>query len=216
MNDIFDAQSINHHVEKNIKAKYNRKEHQASLTAELDYLGEFINDFAAKTKYKEIIVVPSNHDYFVDRYLNEGRFVMDTPQNAKLACELFVPHLDGINPIFYYLKSRKFLQKIKLSFPKRNDKLESYGYDIIHGDKGNSGAKGTPRAFTKCYGKNISGNIHTPGIFKFSVQVGALCLLDQSYIEGYGSGWLHTSAFTYDNGTYQLISIIDGEWRMMD
>lgn len=216
INDLFDAQSVNPHVEKNLKAKYMREHHQNSLNAELTYLGEFIKDFSKKTKNKEIVVIPSNHDFFVDRYLNEGKFVMDSAQNAKLACELFVPHLDDINPIYHFLKSRKYLDKVKVSFPKRNDKLESFSYSIIHGDRGTSGMRGSVRSFTKCYGKNIVGHSHTPCIFKYTVQVGTLSLLDQFYIEGFGSGWMHTSAFTYENGTFQLISIIDGEWKIAD
>lgn len=214
INDLFDGQSVNPHVEHNLKAKYNRENHQRLLDEELTYLGKFLSTFSKKIGNKKLVVIPSNHDYFVDRYLNEGKFVKDDARNARLACELFVPHLDDISPIEHYLKSRGFMKSINISFPKRNDKIICYGYDIIHGDRGNGGAKGTVRAFTKCYGKNISGHLHTPGIFKYSFQVGALCLLDQSYIEGYGSGWLHSSAVVYENNTCQLISIIDGEWRM--
>lgn len=214
INDLFDAQSVNPHVDKNMKAKYQRKLHQKTLEKELQYLGNFIASLYKKTDNKEIVVIPSNHDYFVDRYLNEGKFVFDCVENTKLACELFIPFVDDINPIEYYLKSRKFITNQKISFPKRNDKLVSYDYDIIHGDRGSSGQRGSARSFTKCYGKNISGHVHTPGIFKYSVQVGTLSLLDQTYIEGYSSGWMHANSVTYENGTYQLISIIDGKWRM--
>lgn len=213
INDLFDAQSVNPHVDKNLKAKYRRKPHQRLLQTELDYLGNFLYNFNRNIGNKDIVVIPSNHDYFVDRYLNEGKFVFDDAENAKLACELFAPHLDDINPIEYFLRSREYISN-KITFPKRNDKLISNGYDVIHGDRGSGGAKGTARTFTKCYGRNISGHIHTPGIFKYSFQVGTLSLLDQPYIEGYASGWMHTNAITYENETCQLVSIIDGEWRM--
>ena len=214
INDLFDAQSVNPHVEGNLKAMYKRKPHQRFLDLELQYLGNFINNFSNAIGNKDIVVIPSNHDYFVDRYLNEGKFVFDDAENARLACELFAPHLDDINPIEYYLKSRKYITNKKISFPKRNDKLISYGYDIIHGDRGSGGAKGSARSFTKCYGRNISGHLHTPGIFKYSFQVGTLSLLDQPYIEGYASGWMHTNILVYENGTCQMVSIIDGEWKM--
>jgi hypothetical protein len=146
--------------------------------------------------------------------LTEGRFVKDIPENCKLACELFYNHLDkNVDPIDYYLESRNFSIP-NLTFPTYDDHLMEYGFNIIHGHSGNNGARGSLKSFDKCYEKSISGHSHFPAIFRDSVKVGTLSLLKQGYNEKGGSSWMHTNALIYPNGTFQLIHVIEGEWKL--
>lgn len=215
-NDLFDGRSISHHEENNLYAQYTRPEQQSSLQKELDYLGEFLKSFSRGLEHKKFIVVPSNHDNFVDKWLASGRFVFDTVQNAKLGAELFTHYLDNENPIEYYLRSRHYIDNIDIHFATRNEELKSYDHSIIHGDKGVNGAKGSAKSFDKCYDKNFSAHGHSPKRFRSSSVVGTNSLLDQPYIAGTGSSWMHTDGISYENGTDQLIHKIDGQWRMKD
>ena len=215
-NDLFDGGSVNHHEENNRYAQYIRPVHQQSLESELNYLGEFLQAFCGDLKNKEFIVVPSNHDYFVDRWLAEGKFVFSSIKNAKLGSELFNAYLDGNNPIEYYLKTRGYLKNIKIHFATLNEKLNSYGYDILHGHKGIGGAKGSVKSFDKCYGKNVTAHGHSPKRFRSSSVVGTNGLLDQPFIAGSGSGWTHTDVAVYENSTDQMIHKINGKYKLSE
>lgn len=214
IHDLFDAASVNPHEEDNLLAQYLRVKHQQSLDNELQYLGRFLEDFTKTISNREFIVIPSNHNDFIDRWLKKGQFVFSGAFNAKLGAELFIHLLEKENPIQYYLHSRNFVKKLNLKFPKRNDKLNSYGIDIIHGDRGVGGAKGSIKSFTKCYGKNSSGHNHTPSKYKLSSRTGTNSQKDLLYVEGTISGWMATQDIIYENGTSQLVTIIDGKWRM--
>lgn len=214
LNDLFDARSVSHHEDRDLYSKYNRPVHQQSLQSELDYLGNFLINFYKDIEHSELIVVPSNHDHFVSRWLTEGRFVFDSPKNAKLGAELFSHYLDGENPIEYYLRSRGFLKKIKIKFFYFTDEIVSYGYDIHHGHKGVNSPKGSIKAFDKCYGKNASAHTHQPKKDKNSVVAGTNCSLDQHYIIGTGSSWLGSNILLYENNTDQSIHIIEGKYKL--
>jgi len=212
-NDLFDCQSVSHHLDKNLFGKYQRDDYQKKLEDELLYLGKCLEDFCKHIEDRQFISIPSNHTEHLIRYMTEGRFTQDIPENAKLACELFVQYLEGSDPIYYFLKSRKF--KIpKILFPKREDAIIESGYDIIHGDFAQNGTKGNIKSFDRSFNKSISAHTHTPKIFRDSVSVGCLCKLQQNYNKKCPSSWLHNVGVVYENSTFQLINIINGIWKL--
>jgi hypothetical protein len=213
-NDLFDGRSVNHHEDFNIYAQYTRPVHQQTLEDELNYLGNFLQDFTKGIEDRTFIVVPSNHNDFVSRWLAEGKFVFGSPKNAKLGAELFTHYLDGEDPIEYYLKSRNFIKNIKIHFATRNEELKSFEHTIIHGDKGVGAGKGSAKSFDKCYDKNISAHGHSPKRFRSSSVVGINCDPNQPYIAGTGSGWMATDGLSYENGTDSLINKIKGSYKL--
>jgi hypothetical protein len=214
-NDLIDFRSVSHHEENNIKAKYNRPIHQQTLTSELEYAGKFLRNFInsvnSPAKY---VAIPSNHPEHLNRYLSEGRFVFDNPFNCKLACELLPKLLEGADPLQYYFESRDYITPNEMSFPSRETPITCFGWEILHGDLGQNGAKGSLRSHDTSYEKSVSAHSHTPGIFRSSVRVGTLSKLQLSYTAGSASSWLHTNCVLYANGTYQLINIVDGKWKL--
>lgn len=214
LNDLFDARSVNHHEDNDIYAQYTRPIQQQSLQQELDYLGNFLINFSEGLHKVEFIVVASNHDYFVSRWLTEGRFVFDSPNNAKLGAELFVHLLDGENPIEYYLRSRGYLRNINIHFATLNEELTSYGYSILHGHKGVNSPRGSVRSFDKCYDKNVTAHSHSPKRFRNSCVCGTNSLLDPPYIAGTGSSWVHSNVLINANSTDQIVHIINGKWKL--
>jgi len=214
-NDLFDGGSVNHHEKDNMFAKYNRPIHQQTLENELNYLGNFLKEFTQDIEDRNFIVVASNHDDFVNRWLAKGEFVFDSPSNAKLGAELFAHYLDGKNPIEYYLRSRNLISKnVNIVFAELNDNLNSYGYDILHGHRGVGGGNASIKSFDRCYDKNVTAHTHSPKRFRGSLVVGTNSLLDQPYIAGSGSAWMHSDAIIYENGTDQLINKIEGSWKL--
>jgi hypothetical protein len=201
-------------MEYSLLDRYKLKDHQKTLQAELDYLGKFLEGFSKGIEDRKFIVLPSNHNEFLNRYLTEGRFTQDIPENCKLACELFYNHLErGVDPIDFYLESRNFSIP-NLRFASYDDHIMEYGFNIHHGHVGNNGAKGSLKSFDRCYEKSISGHSHSPAIFRDSFRVGTLSLFKLGYNEKGGSSWMHTNALVYPNGTCQLVHIIEGDWRL--
>jgi len=212
-NDFFDCQSVSHHLDKNLFGKYQREDYQKKLEDELIYLGNCLEDFCKGISDRQFISIPSNHSEHLIRYMTEGKFTQDISENAKLACELFVQYLEGVDPIGYFLKSRRF--KIpKILFPKREDAIVENGFDIIHGDFSQNGTKGNTKSFDRSFNKSISAHTHTPKIFRDSISVGCLCKLQQNYNKKCPSSWLHNVGIVYENSTCQLINIIDGIWKL--
>ena len=46
----------------------------------------------------ELVIVKSNHDEFLDRYLKRGDFPKD-PLNARFAAKIFLEYLDKKDPL---------------------------------------------------------------------------------------------------------------------
>ena len=211
--DLIDFHSVNPHEKNDMFARYERNENQKSLEKELNYAGQFLEDFIKDFSKTECVSIPSNHVDFLDRYLTSGQFVFDSVENAKLACELFSKKLEGVNPIKYFFETRKYKLN-NFIFPEREDVLNSWGIDHIHGDYGNNGARGSIRSLDVCYSNNISGHSHSASIFRNSYKVGTLSKLIQRYNKNGGSSWTMTNGIIYKNGTIQLINIVNGKWRM--
>lgn len=220
LHDLIDFLSISHHIEGNLYEKNKRPAHQRTLQAELDYFCKWFIEWNAENNannkrricgdYPEIIAVKSNHDEFLTRYLQSGRFISDIPENAKLGAKLLIQWLDGINPIEYYIKDKI---KKNIKFLKRDEKLSICGIECgQHGDKGINGARSSGViSAEKSYGACVIGHTHSPAILREAYAVGTNSKLDMGYNQG-GSSWIPANVVIYANGGRQLITIIDGKW----
>lgn len=170
--------------------------------------------------FEEVVVVRSNHDYFLDRWLEAGEKNVD-PENAemyhRLAAEMLRHHrLEGEFPIPLEVALRWVGQD---SFPHNVRFLkfdESYQLlDIemgMHGHLGPNGARGTVRNLAQIGTRSVIGHVHSPGIWQ-GVYAGGL---SGEYRQGYNigpSGWLHTHVLVHANGYRQMIHIIKSHWR---
>jgi len=215
LHDLFDGLSVNPFNEDNMLDKLKRKEHQKTLENELNYLGEKLKELLDETKVKNIYVIPSNHDNFLDKYISSRRFINDE-YNIVLSCKLFVAAVENKGSIIeYYLKDIKKYDFDNIHFLNPDDSFEYKGIEFnVHGHRGANGAKGSTRSLAKIYSKVIAGHSHTPEIFRDVYKVGCLCKLDQPYNKGQGLSWLHGNCIVHKNGTRQMILIIDGRWSI--
>jgi hypothetical protein len=210
--DILEARSISHHIDKNMKEKVNRPEHVKTLKLELDYIGNELLRWRERFPDIEFVIVRSNHDEFLDRYLVEGRYVYDV-QNHVLALELAQYLIrDKKNPLQAYLE--KYFKIKNIKWLSRDEDYKKYGYQLaVHGDKGSSGSRGTTANMELSYNKCISGHSHTPKRIRNSITVGTTSQLRMDYNVG-PSNWVHSSAVLYSNGTVTLINSIDNKWKI--
>lgn len=216
--DMFNGVSINPHEEDNMLLKYERGlVGLDSLENELRITAKEFDRILGQDSVKKGIVVKSNHDDFIDRWIKRAKFAKD-PKNIKIGSELFA--------VIAGTKKDFFEEGLKLvGLPKNYSKLrwltvdEDYvvgGINLgAHGDKSANGARGSIKGLAKSYPKCVVGHSHTPGIFKGAFQVGTTSKLRLGYNSG-PSSWVHCSCLVYENGQRQLIISINGRWHLED
>lgn len=213
--DIFNGMSINHHEDHNIISKARRaSKNNLSLKNEIIVTSEEMDRILAHKSIKKGIVAKSNHDEFLIRWLQEGKFKND-PINFQLGCKLADVTVDGIDPLQYGIKALAPLKnEKKLVWLERDEDYKVDGIQLgAHGDKGPNGSRGTKNNLERAYGKCVIGHSHSPGILRGVYQVGTSSKLRLGYNVG-PSSWVHCSCIVYSNGQRQLINSINGKWRM--
>lgn len=217
VHDGFDGLSINHHERNNVISRAMKAdEHSHDLVDELKYYAELLDEMSDWEGIEEIVLVKSNHDEFLARYLQAGYYVKD-PQNHHVALMLALAMLNGEDPLKYGVEDFDIgglISKDMIRWLERDEDFKRSGVQLgAHGDKGNNGARGSLRSMEQAYGQSVSGHSHSPEILRGAFQVGTTSKLKLGYNQG-GSTWCHTSCLVYPDGRRQLINIIDGEWRM--
>ena len=208
--DMFNGLSINHHEKhQHILKAIRAMNDELNLEAEIKKVSDALNMYSPLAE--ELIVVKSNHDEFLSRYLEEGMYIKD-PHNLRISLRLALAMLDGLDP----LKEGTAMCGLKAKNVKWLQRDEDYKVARVelgaHGDLGGNGSRGNLRSMEHSYGNSVNGHSHTPEILRGCYQVGTLSYLKLDYNRG-PSSWLQTSCLVYPNGSRQLINAIDGKWR---
>lgn len=211
LHDLFNGLSINHHEKnKHIQRAIHSMEDKLNLKAELEIVARELNELSEYAE--EIIVDKSNHDEFLERYLDEGMYVRD-PQNKRISLDLAAAMMDGLDPLKVGVEMCGLKAK-NIKWLKRDEDYKIARVEIgAHGDLGSNGSYGSLYAMENSYGNSVSGHAHTPEILRGVWQVGTLSLLKLDYNRG-PSSWLHSSCLLYPNGGRQLINVIDKKWKI--
>lgn len=217
LHDFFNGHSINHHNEGKIMELYNDFKNSAkSLEMEVSECAAELHEFV---KYlpdgSMLYIVKSNHDEWLDRYLNEGRF-MKEPQNVKFGSKLLHDVCDGADPlktaISYFMEIPDCVEFLEAGADKR-----ILGWYIgFHGHQGANGARAGRATYEDAGEKTISGHLHYPELYRNNVRVGTSTDLELRYNTGGVSSWFNSHALLHPNGKPQLVNIIDGFWKAED
>jgi hypothetical protein len=160
-----------------------------------------------------VVVVKSNHDEFLDRYLRHGKYVEDS-QNHRFALDLACALIDGKDPLQVGCEMTGLNKFSNIKWLCRDQDYKIAGIQLgSHGDKGANGSRGSLRTMEAAYGSSISGHSHVPEIYRNAWSVGTSSLLRLSYVVG-PSSWLHSSILVYSNGSRQIINAIEGHWHV--
>lgn len=201
LHDIASWNSICHH---NFgKALFNAKNitfENACLGNEMKVVVDKIWNLSQACRNTEFKIVNSNHDAFVEKWLDTGEFVKDKT-NARLGAELFMNYCDGKHILNPHLPSN-------FTYLPKNESFKVEGFELSeHGDAGISGANGSPNAFNKTYENCICGHTHSPEIREKTFYVGTLSKLVVNYNQKGMTKWAHANAIIHENGTAQIIFI---------
>lgn len=212
LHDVFNGMSINHHDEdKAILRAQRSAKNELNLDDEIVQVASDLTRFAKLVD--EVVVVRSNHDEFLERYLQFGKYVAD-PLNHRLSLRLALAMLDGQDPLKFAVE--EYLDpsyRSKINWLTRDQDYKIARIQLgAHGDKGANGAKGSLPTMEAAYGNSITGHSHSPEILRGAWAVGTSSKLKLSYNVG-PSSWMHSSILLYENGSRQMIHCIDGKWK---
>lgn len=218
--DLLDGYSRNPHHNGNPfieLAKRYQGRNMHDVAAEVE---ETILFLQSMTAGRTSVVVPSNHDDFLRRWIIDTDWRQD-PENARFYLETALAMVNSvkmgsggseyINPFTYWINQLAGKDDIICL-----DMDESFTLADIecgfHGHRGPNGARGTINNLSKLGVKVISGHGHSPGIENGHYRTGTSTHLRLEYTEG-PSSWLNTHCIVYATGKRSLINIIDGEYK---
>lgn len=211
LHDLADNLAVNpHEMHKQLsRAALARKAGGLNVEAEMKRVAEWVNMLPSNT---QIIVVPSNHDEFLERWLEAGeRNVL--PENRKFYHQLCYKMLDihegeGEFPLALEVALEGRISPSRVRFLKIDESFRIHGVELgMHGHLGPNGARGTLRNLSRIGTRFITGHVHSPGIWQGGYAVGTSSLYRMGYNKG-PSSWLHTHGLLHENGRRQLIHII--------
>lgn len=205
LHDLFDGYTVNPHEKKDLFI-------QRRKIVEGDYLVHEEVEEAVKYPQKfvdegyEVCVIQSNHDQFLDRFINDKDWRKDLHNSvayleyAKIQQQV---DLRKYGNIFGYLLSERYGEGVQ--YIKYSDPLRINGYLNFHGEFGSNGSRGSPTTFRKLNTKIVHAHTHSPYMLDNVVCVGTSSLLWQYYNSRGPSSWAHADLIFHKSGKNQLI-----------
>lgn len=213
LHDVFDGKSINPHEKDDDFAAYKKvKDGKGNVEVEIN---DMLDGLEAFKNYKTVIV-RSNHDDFLDRWLRDKNWKKNTsPINflphAKFRVLVFEEKADkGVIP---YLINERYPDMITLEL---DDSYRVHEWELgQHGHIGSSGSRGSMNQFRDLTTKMIVGHSHAPSRKDGVIQVGTSTFMRLGYNKG-ASKWLQCHAIVHQDGKAQLIVIDEGEFTTFE
>jgi hypothetical protein len=224
IHDLLDFHARSHHEMRDPHAMYERwVEGTDSVGEALHKAASFLGKHARRP-WCETVVVCSNHDNHLERWLKEADYKHDH-RNALLFLRLQLAKYEAITERDYkFLMLEHAMRNVCELDPDaarflRHD--ESFvickdrhgGIECgMHGDDGPNGAQGSIQGLTKMGRKANIGHSHSAGILDGVYQAGTSSELDLGYNKGPGS-WSHSHIVTYPSGKRAIVTMWGGQWR---
>ncbi len=215
LGDVFSMRSRGHHEILDFHRSYQKHvDGEETVQEEVQLTADFVSE--AHRTWCKTVVVSSNHDRHLDRWLNEADFRRD-PANAKYFCGLQYQVLDALdrgdhdfNVLEFALKREGVPEDVHFL-----DLDESYvvrGVENgLHGDLGPNGSRGSTRGLARLGRPLNKGHDHTAAI-RGQVYSSGACSLNFPYMVGPNSHSV-SHIVIYENGTRAIVTMWMGEWR---
>lgn len=212
LHDLFNAKSINHHELDNPFHQFKlEKDNKNSLKQEIDDMLDWLeqlNDF-------NVVVVKSNHDDFVSKWLLQDWRKQKTIKNSVEYMKFAALLLEGKAPngIIPYVINERF-PKIKCL--GINDGFIVNSWELgQHSNIGTSGTRGSLSSYSKLSIKCILGHGHCATRKKGAIMVGTFTNLRVGYNHG-PSKWVNACSIVNKDKKAQIIIFNeDGEYTTL-
>jgi hypothetical protein len=211
LHDVFDGNSISHHEMNDPFLQYGKEIAGTNdLGKEIDLMVSELDKFA---KYKKVVVVRSNHDDFLDRWLKNNDWKKQpTFKNSRLYMQLsdmlleqYATNPYNVKGVIPALINRHYPNFITLG---RSESYKVKTWELgQHGDVGSNGSRGSLNQFRGLNTKIVVGHYHTPGRKDGALAVGTSTKLRVGYNNG-PSSWLQSHVIIHQDGRAQHINFI--------
>lgn len=208
LHDFFDHEARNHHDIKNPHRMFQKYvSGRDSVRSEVEQAAALLK--RASRHWVENIVVESNHNQALGRWLREADGFRDPPnalfwlRGNVAALEAF-ERGDNFNPVEWGLKQAGAPAATYLT---ENSSMLIGGIETaLHGHRGANGAKGSPKSFTQLATKINTGHTHSASIYDGVYTAGVQGSLHMGYNEGLTS-WSHSIILTYETGKRAIVTL---------
>jgi len=217
LHDLLDFNTRNHHLRYKPVEAHTRRNH--TVLTDLKVAVEVLCAAGHAMGEGELVVVASNHDDAITRWINETHW-QDDLVNAQTYLRVALGMLSAPRgqPVLETVLS-DMVEKKKcpedewaIMWLGRDKSLEVAGVELgWHGDQGPSGARGSPKSFARLAVKSITAHTHTPSIVDGCYTVGLTAPLDLGYNVG-PSRWMHAHCMVYPNGRRAFVWLKGGDW----
>lgn len=226
-NDLLNFGRRNHHERKDPFKSFERfVENNEDVRGEVEKAMDYLGHQADRWPDTRHVVVDSNHDRALERWLRENDWRFD-PINMMFYMEAAHAKLDAIareDTEFHMLRhwweehDGSYEIHCNVQFLDEDESFvicdDPHGgiENGMHGHLGANGSRGNIRTFAKMGRRANVGHSHTAGIVEGIWQAGTSSLLDLGYNRGM-SGWSHSHILTYANGKRCMVTMRNGKWR---
>lgn len=207
LHDIFDGKSISHHEMKDpIKRFFKYQKNDHLLAKEIE---ECVDGISSLAEYNPIVVW-SNHNIWVDKYILDQDWKKDIP-NALTYMQYAQVLLEGKAPkgIVAYKLEEKYGDNIICLDADDSFKINSWEV-ASHGHLGANGGKGNIETYRKLSTKIITGDSHVPRRKDNAISVGTYTKLRLEYNKG-ASSWMWAGAIIHEDSKAQHVIFFEGE-----
>lgn len=228
VHDLIDFRSRNHHNRDNPFFKIRMEREDATVKGELTEAGHLLRSMQLALPIKsQIVVVRSNHDEALDKWIREADWRQD-PINALFYLETAVAMVRAMsqhgqfNAIKYHIRHMLYRDRMwsgrrmklkPVKFLMLDESFEVAGVECgIHGHVGPSGSRGSPKGYSKLGFKSFTAHTHTPSIVHGCYTVGVMGSLNMGYNTG-PSKWMQAHGIIYPNGKRAFLFYKNGQWR---
>jgi hypothetical protein len=220
MHDSLDFRSRNHHDTKDPHAFYLKyKTSRDNVASECTNLARFLSSQVNRS-WCETIIVDSNHDNAMVRWLREGDYRFDPP-NAVFFLErqlAYYKAMESGNDSYHVVEDALRATGLSGSFRfLRQDEsfvicADHGGIECgMHGDLGPDGQRGNPLNLSRIGRRANTGHTHSARIVD-GLYVAGTCAMNPKYKKG-PSSWSYSHVVTYSNGKRAIITCWEGKWR---
>ena len=218
LHDVMEGVSVNHHEAKNPHAKY--KAFLRGLSSVSSEVKQTIAKVAAYERpWCKTVVVDSNHDNWITRWLQEHDYRND-PLNARFFLEAQLATYDSMDrgdDRFHMLEwaMQKYGCPKSILFLRTDESYKICEGKIecgMHGHLGPSGARGTPQNLNRIGRRANTAHTHSAGIYNGLFVAGTSTKLKWDYSHG-PSSWSHSHTVTYPSGQRAVITMYSGKWK---
>lgn len=220
IHDVFDGYARSHHAMKHpYKMLVRYYEKKDSVEDEVRGVREFLT--AISRDYTKTIVVNSNHDRHLMRWLeeNDGRW---DPVNAAYWSSLNNLVTQNIKHNGFIPDALALAVDVDGEFEDKNNCIflgVGAGYVLggiefgMHGDVGKGGSRGSLAQFARMGRRSVTGHDHVGGLKGGAAKAGTNSRYDLEYnIDGMSS-WTQTDVLVYPNGKLTLLTFYAGKFR---